>query len=296
MTKQPNIRKNFPFKKRGFIILFFLIRIHILTMIKDLNVALLPFEISWGDKDTNIKKLEDTLSFLHPQTDLLILPETFSTGFPTTTDKETVRETAEKNSGETIQRLKSLAYKYKIAIAGSFIANTGGLLFNRLFFIEPSGEETFAEKRHLFTMAGEDKIFSRGDKRMIIRYRGWNISMIACYDIRFPVWCRNRKNEYDLLIAVANWPVTRVRAWEALLIARAIENEAYVCGVNCSGEDPNKNVYNGSSAAIDFKGKDIGVKLPSSPFIYATLSRERLDRFREKFPAWNDADEFSLIY
>ncbi len=261
---------------------------------KDLKVALLPLNIEWNNKEKNLKELENYIASIHPLTDLLILPETFSTGFPSGMDKEEVRALAEKNSGETIELLKTLANRYKMGICGSFIADTGGSLYNRMFFLEPSGEETFSDKRHLFTMAGEDKIFSRGYKRMKVRFRGWNIAMIACYDIRFPIWCRNRNNEYDLLIAVANWPKVRVNAWNALLKARAIENEAYVCGVNCEGTDSNGFEYDGSSDAIDFKGKSVGVSLEGSKIIYATLSRERLDKFREKFPAWKDADMFRL--
>lgn len=261
---------------------------------KDLKVALLPFNIEWNSKEKNLESLEMVMKSVHPQTDLLILPETFSTGFPIGMKKEEVRNLAERNTGNTIDFIKQLSSKYKIAICGSYIADTGGSLFNRLFFIEPSGEEYFEDKRHLFSMAGEDLIFSPGRKRLKIRYRGWNISMIACYDIRFPVWCRNRRNEYDLLIAVANWPQVRVQAWEKLLYARAIENEAYVCGVNCSGTDPKGYLYDGFSAAIDFKGKDVSVSIEGTPIKYATLSRERLDAFREKFPAWQDADDFLL--
>ncbi|MDE7412877.1 MAG: nitrilase family protein [Muribaculaceae bacterium] len=263
-------------------------------MSKDLKVALLPFSIEWNQKDSNLRKLEELLQSIHPQTDLLILPETFSTGFPVDMTKEEVRELAERNTGKTVDFIKEMAFKYKMAICGSFIADTGGSLYNRVFFIEPSGEEYFEDKRHLFTMAGENKVFSSGLKRMKVRYRGWNIAMVVCYDIRFPVWCRNRNNEYDLLISIANWPASRVSAWDTLLKARAIENQAYVCGVNCTGEDSKGNLYNGSSDAIDFKGKSVKVGIEGSEIQYATLSRERLDSFREKFPAWKDADDFLL--
>lgn len=259
---------------------------------KDLKVALLPLSITWDDKEANLRLLSLMMKEIHPETDLVILPETFSTGFPTGSEKETVRSVSERNTGATIDYLKSLARDYHVALCGSFIADSGGSLYNRLFFIEPSGEETFADKRHLFTMAGENKIFSRGYDRLKVRYRGWNIAMIACYDIRFPVWCRNRNNEYDLLIAVANWPEVRVNAWNALLTARAIENEAYVCGVNCMGTDTKGFKYDGSSAVIDFKGKNITVSGEDSNILYGKLSRERLDAFREKFPAWRDADSF----
>lgn len=258
----------------------------------DLKVALYPMEITWENKEENLKKLEETASRLHPETDLLILPETFSTGFPAG-DKEHVRSLAERNTGETIDFIKRVAKRYNVAIAGSYVADSGGSLYNRGFFIEPDGEETFSDKRHLFTMAGEHKNFSHGYDRMHVRFRGWNISMIICYDIRFPVWCRNVGNEYDLLLAVANWPVVRVDAWNKLLYARAIENEAYVCGVDCKGTDTNGFEYDGSSLALDFKGKSIGVESESG-VIYALLSGEKLERFRTKFPAWQDADKFSI--
>lgn len=193
-----------------------------------------------------MQTLRDALPHVHPDTDLLILPETFATGF-ITSDKEHVREYAERNTGAIIEELKSLAKQYNLAIAGTFIADTGGSIYNRAFFVEPSGDETFADKRHLFTMAGEHKTFSKGHDRLAVRFRGWNIAMVVCYDIRFPVWCRNVNNDYDLLLCVANWPEVRVGAWNALLPARAIENEAYVCGVDCKGTDLNGFTYDGSS-------------------------------------------------
>lgn len=261
---------------------------------KNLNICLLPFEINWGNKEQNLNKVAELFARLHPDTDLVVLPETFSTGFPSGLDKESIRAMAERNTGATIDFLKNMSSVHSVAIAGSFIADTGGSLYNRAFFIEPNGEEAFADKRHLFTMAGEHKNFSRGRDRLSVRFRGWNISMIVCYDIRFPVWCRNRSNEYDLLIAVANWPKVRIDAWNQLLKARAIENESYVAGVNCRGVDGGGFEYDGSSMVIDFKGKDISLPFESD-FIYATLSKEKLDRFREKFPAFNDADDFRLL-
>jgi predicted amidohydrolase len=264
-------------------------------MDKSLNRALFPLEIKWGDKETNLTHVAEAMRRLHPATDLVILPETFSTGFITSKDKEEVRKYAERNTGATIDYVKRLAAEHGVAIAGSFIADSGGSLYNRAFFIEPSGEETFADKKHLFTMAGEDKIFSHGYDRLSVRYRGWNLTMVICYDIRFPVWCRNVGNEYDALIAVANWPTVRVDAWNQLLKARAIENEAYVCAVNCKGTDLNDFIYDGASAVIDFKGKEISKPSETSPFIYASLEMEKLSRFREKFPAWNDSDSFKLL-
>lgn len=260
---------------------------------KPLNVALYPQEIFWGEKQKNIDTIINLMPLLHEDTDLLILPEMFSTGF-LTGDKEEIRELAERNTGKTIEVLKRLAAQYQIAIAGSFIADSGGSLYNRAFLIEPNGDESFADKRHLFTMAGEGKTFSRGYDRMSVRYRGWNITMIVCYDVRFPVWCRNVNNEYDLLIAVANWPIVRANAWKQLLIARAMENQAYVCGVNCKGTDTHGFEYGGDTFAIDFKGQIINNEQQDIGVIYAQLNSEKLSAFRTKFPAWQDADEFEL--
>lgn len=266
-------------------------------MKKDLNVCLVPLEITWGDKESNISRLDEIMARVHPETDLVVLPETFSTGFPTGLDKEAVREMGERNTGATIDHIKELASKYQVAIAGSYIADTGGSLYNRAFFIEPSGDETFEDKHHLFSMAGEHNVFSRGYSRLKVRYRGWNIAMVLCYDVRFPVWCRNVLNEYDALLVPANWPEVRIAAWNKLLPARAIENEAYLCAVNCQGTDKGGYAYDGrgSSAIYDFKGRDVSVHSQSNDLIYAVLSRERLDNFREKFPAWKDADTFKLI-
>ena len=261
---------------------------------KNLNVCLMPMEITWEAKENNLSHLAFLFETLHPDTDLVVVPETFSTGFPSGVDKEHVRSMAERNTGATVDFLKSLAAKHRVAIAGSFIADSGGSLYNRAFFIEPSGEETFADKRHLFTMAGEHENFSHGHDRLKVRYRGWEIAMVVCYDIRFPVWCRNVANDYDLLLAVANWPAVRVDAWNQLLRARAIENEAYVVGVNCRGKDLKDFEYNGSSMAVDFKGKDITTVMDDD-HLYATLNMEKLLRFRDKFPAFRDADEFKIL-
>lgn len=270
---------------------------------KDLKVALFPMPITWGVKAANIDTLLEAMPQIYPQIDLLILPETFSTGFPSGMGKEEVRKLAERNTGKTIDLVKALAKEYGMGICGSYVAETGGLLFNRAFFIEPGGGEFFADKKHLFTMAGEDKVFRAGDSRLNVRFRGWNISMVICYDVRFPVWCRNSTDPYQLLIAVANWPQQRIDAWEQLLRARAIENQAYVCGVDCLGTDPQGNIYNGSSQALDFLGKDTGVRCEidlkwrsgdteyvKAPIIYANLEAAKLDRFRTKFAAWRDAD------
>lgn len=261
---------------------------------KDLNICLFPMSIKWDDMEANFAEFETAVFSIHPQTDLIVLPETFTTGFPVAKDKSEILRMASCWE-ETIEWLKKVSSARNMAICGTIIAEGNGMARNRAFFIEPSGDVAYADKRHLFTMAGEQKHFEAGNRRLLVRYRGWNIGMIVCYDVRFPVWCRNVNNEYDLLVAVANWPESRVSAWNALLDARAIENQAYVCGVDCKGTDNAGNVYDGSSKVIDFKGKNISVADSDQGFIYATLSRDRLDAFRTKFPAWRDADPFTLL-
>lgn len=261
----------------------------------DLRVALLPIEIKWGDKATNIDRLAEAASLTSPHCDILVLPETFSTGFPAGMTQEEVVKMSEPDNGPTISYIKELAKARNCAIAGSFVGIEGGKPVNRAFFAEPNGEVAFRNKRHLFTMAGEHKIFAPGEGRLEVRFRGWNIAMAVCYDVRFPVWCRNVDNAYDLLIAVANWPAVRSGAWRALLPARAIENEAYVCAVDCRGTDNSGLIYDGSSAIIDFKGNTMAHAQADIPIAEAVLSLEKLRAFREKFPAWRDADKFHIL-
>lgn len=260
-----------------------------------LKLCLVPMEILWGDKEKNLKTLKDIFTKIHPETDLVVLPETFSTGFPSSEMQENIEKYAETLEGETLELLRKLSKTHNLAITGSIIGKDKESLINRSFFIEPSGDEYFSAKKHLFSPGGENKIFTAGEKRLSVRYRGWNISIIVCYDLRFPVWCRNKKNEYDLLIAIANWPVSRIDTWDTLLKARALENSAYVCGVNCRGIDDLGGDYNGSSHVFNYKGKDIAVNVSDDGLLYAGLSMQRLLNFRDKFPTWKDADEFYFV-
>lgn len=240
--------------------------------------------------------VEAAFESMRSDTDLFILPETFSTGFPTGASEEEVKSLAEPDSGPTISFLKNLAAKYDTAIAGSFIALNENVLSNRAFFISPDSSPVFADKRHLFTMGGENKIFTSGNSRLSVEFRGWKIVLAVCYDLRFPVWCRQRKDLYDIMIFVANWPKSRISAWRKLIDARAIENLAYVAAVDCAGSDPVGIEYDGCSAVIDFKGKDISDNSQRKGLIYATLSKEKLESFRSKFPAHLDADPFEIKY
>lgn len=258
----------------------------------NLNICLFPMRLTWQDVAANLVYLENSLQDLHPHTDLLVLPETFSTGYPVNVDKDGLNKLLEINSTLVIAKIKELAKRHNVAIVGSLIVKEYDEFYNRGFFIEPTGDEYYADKRHLFSMAGEDKIFTSGNRKLNVRFRGWNISMFICYDIRFPVWCRNEGNKYDLMLVVANWPKVRIGAWSKLLPARAIENEAYVAAVNCCGNDTEGYEYDGTSYIFDYKGNNIEKR--SGDLLYASLSLEKLHKFREKFPAWKDADSYTI--
>lgn len=259
---------------------------------RNLRIALIEDNVAWADKHANLEQLSRNLQNVSDGTDIVVLPELFTTGFMV---DDNARELAERNTGDTMRYLRDLSRYYNVAFAGSFLASTASQLYNRAFFIEPNDDEIFYDKRHLFTMSGEQNVYNRGvTDAPIFRFRGMNIKLIVCYDLRFPVFCRNVNNSYDVLLVVANWPKVRLNAWKTLLLARAIENECYVCGVNRCGTDPKGLEYAlGGSWIIDYKGKIIGQR-GTSPIIEADLSPADLSRFREKFPAWRDADNFSM--
>lgn len=257
-----------------------------------LNIAIISHDIAWGDKDENLLIIEDKLRSLKGDIDIVILPEMFSTGF--IQDENMVASLAEPISGKTLEFIRRQANKYRYAICGSYIASVAGKYYNRAFFIEPSGDESFYDKHHLFSMGNEANVFNAGtSKYPIIRYRGWNIALSICYDVRFPVWCRNTNNAYDLMILPANWPDARAYAWKQLLIARAIENQAYYIGANRSGSDDN-GVYSSQTFAFDFYGKDCRTDINQN-ITYAQLSMTSLENARRKFPVWKDADKFTVI-
>lgn len=255
-----------------------------------LRLSIIQSHITWEDRRENLGYYDELLRRISGKADLAVLPEMFTTGF-----SMRANELAETNDGETITSIKKWAALYNLAIAGSFIASDNGKYYNRAFFITPEGEEYYYNKRHLFSMAGENKYFEPGDKRIIINYKGWKICPLVCYDLRFPVWSRNVNNEYDLLIYVANWPETRKRAWKSLLQARAIENMAYVCGVNRVGIDGRGLTYIGESLVYTPKGKKlINAGAKEEVTRICKLKKGNLEAFRNKFPVWKDADMFSI--
>ena len=259
-------------------------------MTEDLRISMIQSHIIWEDREENLGYYGELLRRVSGRTDLAVLPETFTTGFSMDVEKQ-----ADTMEGQTVPTIKEWAKKYKLAVAGSFIAKDNGKFYNRAFFITPEGEEYYYDKRHLFRMAEEDKHFSAGDKRLIVPYKGWNICLQVCYDLRFPVWSRNVDNEYDLLIYVANWPIPRRLAWDTLLRARALENQCYVCGVNRVGIDGYRLKYNGGSKIYSALGEEAAsVPDETEGIATATLHLTALHQFREKFPVWKDADEFQL--
>ena len=255
-----------------------------------MRITLIQDIIFWADKAANLQKVEDQLILLAGKTDLVVLPELFTTGF--CTDKLNLAETMQ---GETVHTLQNWATKYKLAITGSFMAVENEKIYNRAFFVFPTGEIVTADKRHLFTLGGEHEHFSAGDKRLIVNYCGFNILLLVCYDVRFPVWSRNVNNEYDLAIFVANFPKRRIVDWDILLQARAVENQAYVCGVNRVGVDGVGIEYDGHSALIDFKAKPLLKFLENKTSVQTSeIKIEPLEQYRSKFTVWRDADHFEI--
>lgn len=218
---------------------------------------------------------------------LVILPEMFTSGFCTNPS-----ECAEE-SGETLRWMAEMARKYDIAIAGSVATEERGKFYNRLYVVMRNGEYVKYDKRHLFSFGGEDKSYSAGRERVVVEIDGVRILLLICYDLRFPVWSRNR-GDYDVMMCVANWPSARREVWDTLLRARAIENLCYVCGVNIVGEDPTAR-YSGGTSAIDYRGRLIAsVADEEQGIVSFEVDMKSLKAFRDKFPALDDADNFEL--
>lgn len=222
------------------------------------------------------------------EADLVVLPETFTTGFLGDTSLP-----AEDMNGPTVRWMETLAAERRCAIAGSAVITERGQRFNRLIFVTPEGVAGYYDKRHLFAFGGEDRRYAAGSKRVILGYRGWRINLQICYDLRFPVWCRNR-NDYDLMLLVANWPSRRVRHWSSLLEARAIENQSWVIGVNRVGTDGNGVQYPGHSAVYDPSGLCMVQMEDSEATTRVTLDLSRVENVQNEFPFQADADDFSL--
>jgi len=255
-----------------------------------LNVAVVPIDIAFANPAANLECVGKKLDSIADGTDIIVLPELFSTGY--VKDREMLDKLAEDNNGQTITTIRRWASDVNAAIAGSFLAVDDNKFFNRGFFAEPSGEITFYDKKHLFAPGGETKVYSGGATRFFpVRFRGWNVMLFICYDLRFPVWCRNRGLEYDIALFPANWASSREYAFTQLLIARAIENQACVVGANRSGSDTFGDYPVSMSNIYDWFGNPVG-KLDNDEIITAVLDRDAMNKFRNRFPVYLDADKF----
>lgn len=256
---------------------------------QDLKVTAVQASLVWEDAQANRRSFAHTLASLKGATDLVVLPEMFTTGFSMNT-----RELAETMDGPTLGWMQQQAFDLDCAINGSLIIEEDGKYYNRSLFVLPDGSVDHYDKRHLFRMANEDTHFTEGKQRRTVEWKGWRILLQVCYDLRFPVFSRNRQ-DYDLALYVANWPAARSGAWSTLLKARAIENQCYVVGVNRVGVDGMEIEYCGASAIIDTRGEELlPIPLDQEVATTATLSHKDMQAFRDKFPIHKDADEFQL--
>lgn len=273
---------------------------------EDLKITIIQSNLHWENKAKNLKLFSQKIDAISDKTDLIVLPEMFTTGF-----SMKPKEFAEPMDGPTVTWFNEQAKKKDCVVTGSFICEEGGNYFNRLVWANPDGECVIYDKRHLFRMANEDEHYTAGLKKTIVELKGWKICPLICYDLRFPVWSRNTRvkqqsqpadkeninYEYDVLIYVANWPEVRSYPWKTLLLARALENQCYVVGVNRVGNDGNAIYHSGDSAVINARGVVISNTKPHEETTETVaLNYEELKAFRKTFPAMLDADEFQINY
>lgn len=257
-------------------------------MAANLCVSIVQKQISWENKSANLAQYERLLTSVQDGTDLIVLPEMFSTGFTMN-----AASMAEPQNGPTLKWMESISKEKNAVVTGSYIVEEEGRYFNRLVWMSPDGHYKTYDKKHLFTYAKEDLYYKAGQQHLIAELKGWKIMPLICYDLRFPVWSRNVFG-YDILLYVANFPEKRRFAWQQLLIARAIENQAYTIGVNCVGKDGNDISYSGDSLILDYEGNTL-VHLAYSETIHTlTLNYDNLQAFRARFAFLKDQDIFSI--
>ena len=258
-------------------------------MKNELKIIGIQTALIWENPKQNIAFFEKKIAPLENDVDLIVLPEMFTTGFTMNPEK-----VAEKMNGFSVSWMQKIAKEKQTAICGSLVISDFNKFYNRFVFVHPSGEIESYNKKHSFTLAGEDKVYTSGIKKIIIEYKGWKICPLICYDLRFPVWGRNTEN-YDLLIYIANWPVARVNAWDTLLKARAIENMSYVVGVNRTGKDANNYEYTGNSVLIDYLGNALSSLEKNEPgIVTATFVKSNQDKIRKKLGFLTDKDSFKI--
>ncbi|MCW3074147.1 MAG: amidohydrolase [Flaviaesturariibacter sp.] len=259
-----------------------------------ITLSLIQAPLQWEDPAVNRAYFEEKIKALSGKTQVVILPEMFSTGF--SMKPETLAEDME---GPSVSWMKEMAAASKVILTGSLMIRDGEDFYNRLIWMLPNGQYGTYDKRHRFAYAGEDEHYTAGSKRFIASVNGWRINLQVCYDLRFPVWARQQYTdegfEYDVLIYVANWPERRNRAWKTLLQARAIENQCYVIGVNRIGEDGNGIYHSGDSSVVDPMGEVLYTKAHEEDVFTITLDKAHLEAVREKLPFWKDADSFEIL-
>jgi len=253
-----------------------------------MKIALIQSDLYWEDVSKNRNNFESKINQIESEVNLIVLPEMFSTGF-----SMNALAVAETMNGETILWMKTIAKQRSCAITGSLLITENDRFYNRMFFVFPSGEVQYYNKRHLFTLAGEDKTYTAGTEKVIVDYLGWKICLQVCYDLRFPVFARNVEN-YDLLIYVANWPKVRTNAWDILLKARAVENLSYVVGVNRIGLDANNYEHIGHSQAVDFLGNYILEPQETEGVFVIELDKNVMLETRKKLDFLSDKDTFEI--
>ncbi len=255
-----------------------------------LKITLIQTHLFWEDKGANLALLEQKIVNLEEPTEVVILPEMFTTGFSM---QPTLH--AETMEGPSVQWMRRIAMTQKIILTGSLIIEEKGHYYNRLIWMLPNGEFGYYDKRHLFAFAGEDQNYTAGNKRLIASVKGWKINLQICYDLRFPTWARQAApNEYDVLVYVANWPEKRSHAWKTLLVARAIENQAFVVGVNRVGLDGKNIAHSGNSMVVGPLGEVLYHSADQESVFQITLQRDELEQTRAQFPFWKDADFFTI--
>jgi omega-amidase len=254
-----------------------------------MKIAVIQSNLSWEEPDTNRALFYKKIIEVKEEVDLIVLPEMFTSGFTMNPI-----QVAEPMNGESVIWLKNIAKQRNCAITGSIVIEENGDYYNRLLFVFPSGEIEIYNKKHLFSLAGEDKKYKAGKSKIIIDYRGYRICPLICYDLRFPVFSRNVE-DYDLLLYVANWPETRINAWDTLLRARAIENQCFTIGVNRIGEDNNQLSYNGHSQAIDFLGNYLLEPQEKEGVFIFELDKNQMISSRKSLGFLSDKDAFTLL-
>jgi omega-amidase len=255
-----------------------------------LKITTFQAYLFWENIDKNLQNLGLRLSGIREKTDLIVLPEMFNTGFSMNT-----AELAEEMEGKTMTWMHDQARKFECVITGSLIIKENGKFYNRLIWMRPDGTYEKYDKRHLFGLGKEDDFYTAGKDKLIVELNGWKICPAICYDLRFPVWLRNKNPEYDLLLVVANWPEKRSLHWRTLIPARAVENLSFVVGVNRVGHDGNEIYHSGDSMCIDPNGKTVYYK-PNDEDLYTfSISKDDVVKARRQFPFLRDADEFQLI-